>query len=139
MLDMSKSLNEGAIVVPMFGKLAYNASGFFGNDKKLSDYISEEMDLLLHGKNRKFKIKNGGTPINVTYLGVIEKFAQSYIQRDFKALSERTRIAVEPYIAMGPCQLCQGTRLSQAALNCKINGHNISELSSMEMSELIAS
>lgn len=33
MLDMSKSLNEGAILVPMFGKGVYQASGFFDNDK----------------------------------------------------------------------------------------------------------
>src|ERR1051325_2821236 len=38
MLDMSKSLNEGAIVVPMFSKEIYQASGFFDNDKKLADY-----------------------------------------------------------------------------------------------------
>src|SRR5579872_3319551 len=34
MLDLSRSLNEGAILVPMFGKEAYQASGFFDNDKK---------------------------------------------------------------------------------------------------------
>lgn len=137
MVDMSKSLNEGAIVVPMFGMEIYQASGFFDNDKKLADYTKAEMELLLYGKDRKFKTQYGGNTFNSTYLGVIEKFTQSYIRRDFKARPERTKKAMEPYIAMGPCLLCHGTRLSQAALKCKINGYNIAELSSMEVSELI--
>jgi excinuclease UvrABC ATPase subunit len=137
MLEMSKSLNEGAILVPMFGTHIYQASGFFDNDKKLSDYTPEEMNLLLYGKDLKFKTQIGGTTMNSSYLGVMEKFAEAYIRRDFKNRPERTRKAIEPYIAMGPCQLCHGARLSQAALGCKIGGYNIAQLSSMEVSELI--
>ncbi len=40
-LDMSKSLNEGAVQVPVWGDWEvgqYTASGFFDNDKKLSDF-----------------------------------------------------------------------------------------------------
>ena len=136
MLDMSRSLNEGAILVPMFGKEVYQASGFFDNDKKLSDYTPEEMNLLLYGKDRKFKAQAIGTTFNASYLGVMEKFAQAYIRQDLKTRPERTQKAIEPYLAMGPCLLCHGARLSQAALGCKINGYNIAELSSMEVSEL---
>ena len=56
-LDMSKSLNEGAVQVPFFGEWeaqAYTLSGFFDNDKKLSKFRKDEMELLLHGKDRKF-------------------------------------------------------------------------------------
>ncbi|MDR3576913.1 MAG: excinuclease ABC subunit UvrA [Anaerolineaceae bacterium] len=135
MLDLSKSLNEGAILVPMFGIETFGASGFFDNDKKLSDYTPEEMDLLLYGKDLKFKMT--GTSVNLTYLGLMERFADAFIRRDFNARPERTRKAIEPFLAMGPCLLCHGTRLSQAALGCKINGYNIAELSSMEVSRLI--
>lgn len=135
MLDMSKSLNEGAILVPMFGTHIYQASGFFNNDKKLSEFTPEEMDLLLYGKDLKFKMQ--GTTTNLSYLGLMEKFAEAYIRRDFKTRPERTRKAIEPYLAMGPCLLCHGARLSQAALGCKISGYNIAQLSSMEVSELI--
>ncbi len=136
MLDMSRSLNEGAILVPMFGTHIYQASGFFDNDKKLSDYTPEEMDLLLYGKDRKFKMQIGGTTVNSSYLGLMEKFAEAYGGQRFENRPERTRKAIEPYLAMGPCLLCHGARLSQAALSCKINGYNIAELSSMEVSEL---
>ncbi|WP_138475640.1 ATP-binding cassette domain-containing protein [Dyadobacter bucti] len=139
-LDMSKSLNEGAVQVPVFAtweRSAYASSGFFDNDKKLSDFTPEEMDLLLYGKNLKFKLQIGGGSMNASYAGIIEKFEKSYIKRDLKTLSERTQKMVAPYIAMGPCTSCKGARLSQAALGCKINGKNIAELSAMEVSELI--
>jgi excinuclease ABC A subunit len=52
-------------------------------------------------------------------------------------MSERTQQMVAPYMTYGPCSLCKGSRLSQAALSCKINGYNIAELSCMEVGELI--
>ncbi|TLV02515.1 ATP-binding cassette domain-containing protein [Dyadobacter luticola] len=139
-LDMSKSLNEGAVQVPTFAtweKASYASSGFFDNDKKLSDFTPEEMNLLLHGKDLKFKLQVGGGTMNASYLGVIEKFERAYIKRDLKTLSERTQKQVAPYIALRPCPLCKGARLSQAALGCKIEGLNIAEMSAMEVSELL--
>jgi excinuclease UvrABC ATPase subunit len=139
-LDMSKSLNEGAVQVPVFAaweQQAYASSGFFDNDKKLADYTPAEMDLLLHGKDLKYKLQIGSSnSMNATYLGIIEKFTRSYIKRDLKTLSERTQRQVEPYIKMQPCPLCKGARLSQAALNCRIDGKNIAELSAMEVGDL---
>lgn len=140
-LDMDKSLNEGALQVPGFVAWEaemYKSSGFFDNDKKLRDYTKEEMDQLLYSKPQKIKMPFGGGIINVTYQGIIEKFTKAYIKRDLKTLSERTQKKVAPYIGLTPCPLCQGARLSQAALACKINGQNIAELSSMEVGDLIA-
>jgi excinuclease UvrABC ATPase subunit len=139
-LDMAKSLNEGAVQVPIFSSWerdSYAASGFFDNDKKLADYSDEEMELLLHGKDRKYKLQIGSGSMNASYQGVIERFNRSYIKRDLKTLSERTQKAVAPYITMQPCPLCHGARLSQAALSSTINGRNIAELSAMEVGELI--
>jgi len=79
----------------------------------------------------------GRGEINLTYEGILERFTRSYIKRDLKTLSERTQKAVAPYIRYGPCPLCKGARLSQAALSCKINGRNIADLAAMEVDELI--
>lgn len=139
-MDMDKSLNEGALQVPGFAgwELAmYSNSGFFDKDKKLRDYTEEEMNNLLYSKPQKIKMPFGGGIINVTYMGVIEKFNKAYIKRDIKTLSERTQKKVAPYIGLSRCPLCKGARLSQAALNCRINGKNIAELSSMEVADLI--
>ena len=140
-LDMDKSLNEGAVQAPIFSsweKDSYPASGFFDNDKKLRDYSDEEMELLLHGKDLKYKLQIGSNAMNASYVGVIERFNRSYIKRDIKTLSERTQKAVAPYLTMQPCPLCKGARLSQMALSSKINGRNIAELSSMEVGDLIS-
>jgi excinuclease UvrABC ATPase subunit len=140
-LDMNKSLKEGAIQVPVFASwesAMYASSGLFDKNKKLRDYSPEEMDLLLHSKPRKVKMRFGGGVINVTFMGIIEKFTKAYIKRDLKTLSERTQKKVAPYIGFGPCPLCKGARLSQAALGCRINGKNIAELSAMEIIALIS-
>jgi excinuclease UvrABC ATPase subunit len=139
-LDLDKSLNEGAVTVPFWGnweRQAYEQSGFFDNDKKLRDYNKEEMDLLMYGKDRKFKLQVGGTSMNATYQGVVEKIESKYIRRDIKTMSERTQKMVAPYIGMGACNSCKGRRLSPEVLSCKIDGRNIAELSAMEVGELI--
>lgn len=139
-IDMNKSLNEGAITAPFFATWeqgVYKGSGYFDNDKKLSDYTPEELDLLLYGKNRKIKMDVGENTMNLTYNGVIEKITQSYIKRDIKTLSERTQKAVMPYLEMGECPLCHGARLNQAVLACKINDRNIADMAAMEVEALI--
>lgn len=139
-LDLSKSLNEGAVKVPVFSSWeldSYPGSGFFDNDKKLAEFSPEEMDLLLHSPPRKYKLQVGSGSMNATYIGLVERFKRAYIQRDLKSRPERTQKLVAPYLSMQPCPLCRGARLSQAALSCRINGHNIAELSALEVDELI--
>lgn len=141
-LDMSKSLNEGAIMLPDYALSSFDwtmivQSRPFDPDKKLSDYSEEELAQLLYGKARKIEVQFGGKAVNITVEGIIEKFTNKYIRRDLKTMSERTQRAVAPFITEGPCSSCHGARLSQAALSCKINGLNIAELSSMEVGQLI--
>lgn len=140
-LDKEKSLNEGAMQVPVFAaweNAMYQGSGLFDNDKKLRDYSAEEMDLLLYSKPLKVKMSFGGGEMNVTYQGVIEKFTKAFIKRDLKTMSERTQKKVAPYIGLQECPLCKGARLNQAVLGCKIAGKNIAELAALEVMELIS-
>jgi excinuclease ABC A subunit len=141
-LDRSKSLNEGAILYPEYAVDSWGWSlciqtGFFDPDKKLSDYSEKEMDLLLRSEPVKVKTRVGAKDINLTFQGILEKFASKYIRGDVKTKSERTQNAVAPYITMGPCPLCKGARLSPAALGCEIDGRNIAQLSATEIDELI--
>lgn len=141
-VDMSKSLNEGALQFPDYAVDGWEwniivQTGDFDLDKKLNDYSAEELELLLYAKARKVKMDFAGKATNITVEGVIEKFTNKYIKQDLKTKSERTQKAVMPFISEGPCPSCHGARLCQAALNCKINGRNIAELSSMEVGQLI--
>ncbi|ULL16981.1 excinuclease ABC subunit UvrA [Paenibacillus sp. H1-7] len=141
-VDMSKSLNEGAIMLPDYSVNSWEwnmivQAGDFDLDKKLSDYSEEELEQLLYAKARKVQMDFAGKATNITVEGVIEKFTNKYIKQDLKMKSERTQKTVAPFISEGPCSSCRGARLSQATLSCKINGLNIAEMSSMEVGQLI--
>ncbi len=139
MLDRSKSLNEGAIRHPDFrpGKLlwkTYVLSGLFDNNKPIKDYTEEELHALLYGADAA-KIDLGMGYLR--YEGLVERFTRSYIKKDAAAMSERNRAVFEEFTTSQPCPLCHGARLNQAALNCRIGGRNIAELSDMEATELV--
>lgn len=139
-IDPSKSLSEGAVQVPFFASWeigAYAASGLFDKHKTLKTFTAKEMDLLLHGKPQKVKMRFGDSTMNVTFMGIVEKIEKAYVRRDLKTLSERTQKAVAPYLRQRPCTVCKGARLSQAALGCTIHGRNIAELSAMEIGDLV--
>lgn len=141
-LDTSLSLNEGAIRYPDYGvdKWDWNIlsqTGLFDMDKKLEDYTEEEMELLLYSPPYKLKTEIAGKSINLTVEGIINKFTRKYITKDLSTYGERTQKTVAPYLTQGPCKLCKGARLSQDALNCRIAGYNIAELSAMEINQLI--
>lgn len=141
-LDMSKSLNEGAIMLPGYtvNSMDWNMivqAGPSDPDKKLSDYSDEELAQLLFGKARKVATQFGGKTVNITVEGVIEKFTNKYIKKDLKTYSERTQQTVAPYISDGICSNCHGARLSQAARSCRVSGLNIAEMSAMEVGQLI--
>lgn len=141
LFDPSKSLNEGAILFPVFSVgswylKTYTLSGLFDNDKKLADYTEQERELLLYGKGKKIKLPSKGGPIQSDYEGVVHKFNRLYIQRDSSELSESTRSKVNRFITLVACPECKGARLNQASLSCTINGLNIAECSAMEISEL---
>ena len=138
-LDRTKSLNEGAVLLPDakvggWGWKVMVKSGLFDNDKKVADFNNEEMHNLLHSEPLKVDVGGG---LNIKFTGLVDEFARKYIKRDIKSLSERTQKAIEPFIANGPCESCHGARLSQQALASKINGHNIADLSGMQIDELI--
>jgi excinuclease UvrABC ATPase subunit len=70
-LDKSKSLNEGAILLPGYTVNSMDwtmivQSGFFDPDKKLSDYSDEELEQLLYGKARKVEMQFAGKAVNIT-------------------------------------------------------------------------
>ena len=138
-IDTKKSLNEGAIRLPDYkvdgwGWKVIVKSGLFDNNKKISDFNEKEMNDLLHSSPVKVDIGGG---LNLKFEGIIDQFTRKYIKRDVKTLSERTQKTITPFITMGQCHSCNGSRLSPQALNSKINDHNIADLSHMQIDELI--
>jgi len=137
-LDRGKSLNGGAILHPEFkvGKwmgTMYPLSGLFDNDKPIKDYTDEELHALLYGAD--VKVSGGG--FGSKYEGLVERFTRMYIKKDAAAMSARNRAIFEQFTTAQTCPVCHGARLNQAALNCRIDGRNIAELSDLDATELI--
>ena len=138
--DMDKSINEGALRLPDYTSTnswqlkIIQHSKLFDNDKKLRDFTKEELNTLYHSKPVKVDL-GGGMKLN--FEGVVDKFVRKYlVEYDFRTMSERTQKSVGPFVTMGPCEVCHGARLNQKALASKINGHNIAELSAMQVDKL---
>jgi excinuclease UvrABC ATPase subunit len=141
-LNKSRSLKEGAILFPEYAVDSWGwnnliNTGLFDPDKKISKYTQKEMNDLLYSEPIKVKTKFGAKDFNLTYEGIVNRFTNKYIKRDLKTMSERTQKSVEPYMTMGPCSECKGTRLNKTILKSKINGYNIADLTGMEIPEMI--
>jgi excinuclease UvrABC ATPase subunit len=140
-LDPTKSLNEGAILFPLYAVgtwywKAYTFSGMLDNDKKLEDYSDQEMHMLLYGKG-SYESNYNGMVFDTKYEGLVDKFNRLYIQKDSSEISEKTVKKIERFLKMGECPACRGARLNEKALACRIDGKNIAEMSAMEASELV--
>ncbi|WP_073481052.1 ATP-binding cassette domain-containing protein [Streptoalloteichus hindustanus] len=141
-LDPSRSLNEGALLAPAFKVgtwqwQVYGGSGRFDPDKPVRDYTEEERHALLYGTDGSVRIGTNGQQINATYEGAVVKFRRLYIQKDSAEMGERTRQMAGRFTTSVGCAECGGARLSRAALDCRVRGHGIAELSAMEATRLL--
>jgi len=139
-VDTTKSLNEGAILLSGFGvgswhwKL-FTESGFFDNDKRIRDYSEEELQKFLYGEPEKIKVDEIGT-MNLTYEGLIVKFNRLYLKKEGE-VSEATKKKLSKLLIEGECPLCKGKRLHERVYNCLISGYNIADLTSMQIDTLV--
>ncbi|HEU5265226.1 MAG TPA: excinuclease ABC subunit UvrA, partial [Jatrophihabitans sp.] len=143
MLDKTKSLNGGALLIPGYpvGSPRWQTYGNYAGldpDKRLDEYTAEEMQTLLHGTEGTVQItfQNGRSGTR-QFEGLLDVFARRNLNRDVGALSEKTRAAAERFISEGECPTCHGTRLNPAALVTKVGGRDIAELCAMQISDLI--
>lgn len=136
-IDSSKSLNEGTILVPgysmegWYGRV-YIGSGFFDPDKKVGDYSQRELDHLLYQEPTKIKVDG----INITYEGLIPRIQKSMLSKDREAMQPHIRAFVDRAITFDTCPECQGTRLTELARSSKIKGINIADACAMQISDL---
>src|SRR4051794_14542108 len=135
--DDSLSLNEGALTIPgysmdgWYGRI-FRGSGFFDPDKPISKFNKRELHDLLYKEPTKIKVEG----INLTYEGLIPKIQKSMLSKDVDALQPHVRAFVERAVTFTTCPECGGTRLSKEALSSKIEGKNIADVCSMQISDL---
>ncbi|HFN9839445.1 TPA: ATP-binding cassette domain-containing protein [Enterococcus faecium] len=139
-VDATRSLNEGAILLPNFTVgtwywKMYAETGLFDPNKPISEYTSEEYDRLLYGKAERINIPGAGD-MNVTYEGIVTRFMRTNVHTE-KETTKKTAKVLETYTKMDTCPECQGKRFSPEVLNSKINGYNIYDLTAKELSSLL--
>ncbi|HEY9411020.1 MAG TPA: excinuclease ABC subunit UvrA [Jiangellaceae bacterium] len=135
--DDSKSLGEGALTIPgytmdgWYGRI-FSGSGFFDMAKPIKKFTKKELHDLLYREPTKIKVEG----INLTHEGVIPKIQKSMLSKDVDAMQPHIRAFVERAVTFTACPECDGTRLSKEARSSKINGKNIADVCSMQISDL---
>src|SRR5213593_2167904 len=135
--DAGLSLNEGALTIPgysmegWYGRI-FRGCGYFDPDKPIRRYTKKELHDLLHREPTKVKVDG----INLTYEGLIPRIQKSFLSKDVDALQPHVRAFVERAVTFTICPECDGTRLSVQARSSKINGKNIADVCSMQISDL---
>ena len=134
--DESRSLSQGALTIP-----GYSMDGWYGRifsgagfdlDQPIGKYTKKDLDKLLYGQPTKIKVEG----INLTFEGVIPKIQKSMLSKDVDAMQPHIRAFVERAVTFQTCPECDGTRLTQQVLSSRIEGKNIADVCSMQISDL---
>ncbi|HEY1106572.1 MAG TPA: excinuclease ABC subunit UvrA, partial [Agromyces sp.] len=136
-VDESKSLDEGAIMVPGYTAdgwmvKGFSQSGFYPADKPIAQFTEKQRHLFLYGEVTKVKISG----INMTYEGLIPKLTKSMLSKDLDALQPHIRSFVERVATFARCPECDGTRLTEGARSSKIDGVSIADACRMQVTDL---
>lgn len=136
-VDESKSLDEGAIMVPGYTAdgwmvKGFSQSGFYPADKPIAEFTEKQRHLFLYGEVTKVKISG----INMTYEGLIPKITKSMLSKDIDALQPHIRAFVERVATFATCPDCDGTRLTEGARSSKIDGVSIADACRMQVTDL---
>ncbi|MGG5174215.1 ATP-binding cassette domain-containing protein [Pseudarthrobacter sp. J1763] len=134
--DDSLSLQEGALTVP-----GYSMDGWYGRlfegmglpmDKPIASFTKRQLETMLYSEPTKIKVEG----VNLTFEGIIPKIQKSMLSKDPEAMQPHVRRFVERAVTFQQCPECGGTRLTKDVLGSKIQGKNIAELCSMQISDL---
>jgi len=139
-LDVTKSLNEGAIQLPGYGATSFYFqmianSGYFDLDKPVQDFTSVEMDQLMNGE-KPLTVDYRGAQMNVTFEGVERLFYRQNLKTS-TGISEGARKKIEKFATMQPCPTCHGQRYRPEVLAAKVNGFNIFDLTDLQLDQLL--
>ncbi|WP_330746004.1 excinuclease ABC subunit UvrA [Chryseobacterium sp. CP-77] len=141
LIDREKSLHEGAIRFPTFQPggwrlTRYTLSGYFDNDKKLKDFTDKEWETLLYAPEHKPKHPHKEWGKTVKYEGIVPRIEKAFLKKDSKENITR-KDALKNIVITKTCPSCQGKRLNEKILSCKIEGKSIADCMALSVDELL--
>jgi excinuclease UvrABC ATPase subunit len=141
LIDREKSLHEGAVRFPTFQPggwrlTRYTLSGYFDNDKKLKDFTDKEWETLLYASEHKPKHPHKEWGKTVKYEGIVPRIEKAFLKKDSKENITR-KDALKNIVITKTCPSCNGKRLNEKILSCKIQGMNIADCMALSVDELL--
>ncbi|WP_426478230.1 ATP-binding cassette domain-containing protein [Chryseobacterium sp. CBSDS_008] len=141
LIDREKSLHEGAVRFPTFQPggwrlTRYTLSGYFDNDKKLKDFTAKEWETLLYAPEHKPRHPHKDWGKTVKYEGIVPRIENAFLKKDSKENITR-KDALKHIVITKTCPSCQGKRLNEKILSCKIKGKNIADCMALSVDELL--
>lgn len=145
--DKNKSLRQGAMTITGWnldnGKMAnlyfdalakhYN----FSLDTPVKDLPEDIYNILLYGTgNQTIKIEYSTRTMSGSYESVWEGIIPNLARRYRETSSDYTKMEIERYMTVKPCNTCGGKRLKKQALSVTVGGKNIAELTDMSAVKL---
>lgn len=137
LIDFDKSLNDGAIKFPTFQpggwRLSrYTESGYFDIEKPIKDYSDLELNTLLYEEEKAPDNPTSNWHKTAKYIGLIPRIRNSFLEKNQKQYKKELEQLVDEQI----CPHCNGKRLNDTILSCKINEKSIGDCTDMSISEL---
>ncbi|MEW2349269.1 excinuclease ABC subunit UvrA [Streptomyces sp. NPDC006684] len=137
--DASKSLDDGALLVPGYKAGGWNArlyteSGLYDAGKPIAGFTERELHDFLYREPTRMKIAG----INMTYEGLVPRIRKSMLAKDRESMQPHIRAFVDRAVTFTTCPECGGSRLSAEARSVKVAGKGIAELSALQISDLAA-
>ena len=109
----------------------------FNMNTPIKDIPKIAMDIIMHGGSEKFSVKKENMGItrdyNIDFDGIVNFIQDQYKESNSASIK---RWASE-YMNEDVCSECGGKRLQKESLQFKIDNYNISDLSQMDISELL--
>ena len=102
----------------------------------IKDIPAEAMDEIMNGTDERLPIQNESLG-NSNYLCSYEGVAKYIMMQQESDASASAQKWAEQFISMTVCPECNGQRLNKEALHYRIDGKNIAEIASWDISELV--
>lgn len=136
LIDEDKTYEEGIFNLPAFGPgkyywKVYRRPDLFDVNKKWKELSEVEQNILLYGSRTK-----DGERIDKKIEGVYNQFKRLCLMKSPEEQNDYTLKKINLFMEENVCPDCNGKRLNQDTLSCKINGYTIADMCEMEFLKL---
>lgn len=136
-VDRSKSLNDGAILLPghpvgSWQWRSYAETGKLDPDVPVGEFTAAQWHWLYDQEPTKVRFAD----MNYTYQGLASRVRRSYLDPQNPPKQKHIQEFAARVATYGVCPECDGTRLAEGPRNAVVGGKRIWELTAMQVTDL---